>query len=239
MLEFPCRICAWRKILRLPCLSGISNKVYREAMIKAKTILLDVDYTLYPRGTGPFREVSRRIEKYVVSTLSLGLKEARELRMSYISRYGSTLGGLMHEHGVDPDEFLRYVHDVPVEDLLSPDEKLRNILENLPYNLVIFSNASRDYVERVLRHLGVADLMGVMFTIESMDFIPKPRKYPYHKVMDILDARPEDLIIVDDMVANVSTALKMGMAGILVGASAMPSGAFSIHDIYDIVSVIP
>ena len=207
-------------------------------MNQKKTILLDVDYTLYPRGTGPFKEVSKRIEKYVVSMLSLGLEEARELRKSYISRYGSTLGGLMHDHGVRPHEFLKYVHDVPVESLIKPDEKLRSVLETIPYDMVAFSNASRDYVDRVLKQLGVADLISGMFTIESMDFIPKPMKHAYRKVISTLDAKPGDLMVVDDMVENVLTALKMGMSGVLVGTSGKPQGALYINDIYDIPRVV-
>jgi len=201
-------------------------------------ILLDVDYTLYPKGSGPFKEVSKRIDGYVMSLLSLGLEDARTLRREYIIKYGSTLGGLIHDYGVDPSEFLRYVHDVPVEKLLKPDKRLKDVLSSIPYDLVVFSNASLDYVRRVLLHLGIADLFCGMFTIESMDFIPKPREYPYYKIMDMYRMKPGYFVMVDDREENVSTAIDMGMEGILVGSSKTLKGALPINDIYGITDAI-
>ena len=44
--------------------------------------------------------------------------EAQRLQKDYYRRYGTTLRGLMVEHGITPDDFLEYVHDIdhsPVE----------------------------------------------------------------------------------------------------------------------------
>ncbi len=40
------------------------------------------------------------------------------MQKDYYKRYGTTLRGLMEEHGIAPDDFLAYVHDIdhsPVE----------------------------------------------------------------------------------------------------------------------------
>ena len=63
-------------------------------------------------------------------------------------------------------------------------------------------------------------------------------KHPYRKVISTLDAKPRDLIVVDDMIENVLTALKMGMSGVLVGTPGKPQGVLHINDIYGISRVV-
>ena len=203
-----------------------------------KIVLLDVDDTLYQKGTGPFPHVSRKIDSYVMSWCRIGLEKARRLRKEYISAYGSTLAGLMQHHGVDPDHYLRDVHDVPVEGLLSADERLRNTLKDLPYELIVFSNGSVDYINRVLGALGISDLFSDLFTIEYMDFIPKPRPYPYQKAMELYGKIPGECVVVDDRVANIHTAVDMGMEGVLVGEDISLPRVSAVPDIYEITRVI-
>jgi putative hydrolase of the HAD superfamily len=201
-------------------------------------ILMDVDDTLYPRGKGPFTLVNEKIEEYVMSWCSIGSPEAKELRKKYIDAYGSTLGGLMKHHGVDPGHYLTFVHDVPVEDLLSRDDRLAQVLEGLTGELVVFSNGSRDYVERVLKALGVSRFFREIFTIETMDYIPKPREHPYKKVMEHFGRGPEDFTLVDDRFPNILTARKLGMKTILVGPGEGVQDTLIIPDIYAISSVV-
>ncbi|MGC9325444.1 MAG: pyrimidine 5'-nucleotidase [Desulfomonilia bacterium] len=203
-----------------------------------KIILLDVDDTLYPRGRGPFSLVNDRIDSYVMRQCNLGRDKARELRRTYISSYGSTLGGLMRHWGVDPDHYLVDVHDVPIETMLCHDMRLREALQEIPHEMVIFSNGSVEYVRRVLTALGVEDLLEDLFTIEFMDYIPKPMIYPYKKIMALYGRNPQDFIVVDDRPANIRTALDLGMEGIRVGDDGPGGGPVSIHEIYDMPRIL-
>jgi putative hydrolase of the HAD superfamily len=203
-----------------------------------KTILVDVDDTLYPKGTGPFALVNRMIDEYVMSWCRVGAAEAAGLRREYIAAYGSTLGGLMRHHGVDPDHYLKFVHDVPVEELLSRDERLGEVLAGVRGELVVFSNGSRDYVERVLAALGIARYFRDLFTIEFMDYIPKPRDYPYKKVMELYGRAPGDFVLVDDRGPNVKTARALGMGAVLVSPGQADGDTLIIPDIYAISRVI-
>lgn len=200
-------------------------------MICMRTALVDVDFTLYPKGTGPFVEVSRNIETFVRRRLGLDQAQTKTLRAAYIERYGSTLGGLMREHAVDPQEFLADVHDVPVEAMLGEDRRLRDTLAALNLPLVAFSNGSEAYIRRVLRALGVETLFAEIFSIESMGFIPKPRLEPYRKLIAKLDLAPATTVMVDDMYANILTAQGLGMHGILVDKEAR-GDLPAIPDIY-------
>lgn len=200
--------------------------------VQVKTFLIDVDDTLYPKDTGPFAKVSRRIEQYMLNLLGLGVEETRSLRHSYVMAYGSTLGGLMEHHGVDPHEFLQMVHDVPVEELLGVDRRLQDVLRVLPGRHVAFSNGSLDYVHRVVDALGVEEYFDDFFSIEFMDFVPKPNPHAYYKVLEQDGIAAEECLIVDDRPSNVATALSIGMRGVVVGQKQMDDGLEYIPDIY-------
>jgi putative hydrolase of the HAD superfamily len=203
-----------------------------------KVILVDVDDTLYPKDTGPFTHVSRLIEEYVVTWCRTDPAGAKELRRQYIHLYGSTLGGLMRHHGADPGHYLKFVHDVPVEELLSRDDRLAATLEGIGHEMVIFSNGSRDYVERVLAALGISRFFRDLFTIEFMDYIPKPLEYPYRKVMELYGKSPGDFILVDDREPNIRTARALGMRTVLVGGDQDDQDTLIIPDIYAISEII-
>lgn len=199
-----------------------------------KLVLLDVDDTLYQKGTGPFAHVNRRIDNYVMSLCRVDLEAAQRLRKTYIKTFGSTMQGLMHDHGIDPGHYLKDVHDVPVEELLGEDRRLREVLMAMGRELVVFSNGSFDYVCRILRTLGIVDMISDIFTIEYMDFIPKPLAWPYHKVMQQYGRTPRETVLVDDSVANIRTAMDMGMAGVVIGSDDPQGRAMTIPTIYEI-----
>jgi putative hydrolase of the HAD superfamily len=201
-------------------------------------ILLDVDDTLYPKGTGPFAHVNRRIDRYVMSTCGIDRQQAGELRKTYIREYGSTLQGLMRHYGIDPAHYLEDVHDVPVEDMLSRDERLRSALGLLDRDLVAFTNGSLDYACRILKALGIFEMITDLFTIEYMDFVPKPLPWAYRKVMQQYGNRPGEYLVVDDSIANVRTAKELGMAAVIVGPEDPGGVVLSIPTIYDIPRVV-
>jgi len=107
--------------------------------------------------------------------LGLDPIEIPRLREQYWNTYGQTLGGLMAHFGVEPQEYLEFVHDVPVEEVLGPDPALAAALDLLPGRKVIFTNGSEGHVSNVLQRLGVSSLMEAVFDIAFMDYQPKPR----------------------------------------------------------------
>ena len=50
--------------------------------------------------------------EFVANTLSIDLEAAKLVRRDFFLRYGTTMRGLMEEHGVDPNAYMAYVHDV-------------------------------------------------------------------------------------------------------------------------------
>ncbi|HOJ13182.1 MAG TPA: pyrimidine 5'-nucleotidase [Deltaproteobacteria bacterium] len=188
-----------------------------ETVVVDLVALIDVDDTLYPKGRGPFALVNHNIDLYVMDMCGMDLDAARSLRRTYICSYGSTLQGLMHEHGCDPVHYLKKVHDVPVEEILKPDPRLREALGRTGCRMAAFTNGSYEYARRILKALGVDDILAEVFSIEYMDFVPKPLSWGYLKAMHLFAAEPGRCLVVDDSEANVRTALELGMHGVKVG----------------------
>lgn len=173
--------------------------------------IFDLDDTLYPATNGMFGHISRRITQRVVDTLNVTADEARAIQKHYWKTYGTSLRGLIVHHGVDPEAFLADVHDVPIEDLLGPDDALRAMLLRLPGRRHIFTNSPSEYAVRVLRALAVDDLFDRVFDIRHCNLIPKPDPHAYACVLDALGAPAQTCLFVDDAPRNLPPARDRGM----------------------------
>lgn len=183
-------------------------------------ILFDLDNTLYSAGLEVFRLIDRRINRYMIEVVGIPQDEVEDLRRSYWKRYGVTMQGLMRHHGVDPEDYLAFVHDIELGDLLRPDPELCRALQSLPLRKAIFTNSSLDHSERVLAALGLADAFEEIFDIRVAGYLPKPCPEPYHAVLDRMGVPASRCIMVDDAPENLRTAKDLGMGTILVGENA-------------------
>ena len=172
--------------------------------------LFDLDDTLYPAATGLFGHVSRRITKRIALTLGVDEAEARVRQRALWRKYGTSLRGLMIEHGVDPEPFLADVHDVPVEQILAPDPELDALLARLPGQRHVFTNGPSEFVHRVLRRLGVDHRFTHVFDIRHAGFVPKPDPQPFLRAMAALDAPAGTIFLVDDSPQNLARARALG-----------------------------
>lgn len=125
--------------------------------------------------------------------------------------------GLMRHHGVDPEDYLSYVHDIDVADRLRSDPALREALAAIPLRRAVFTNSSRDHSERVLSALGLEGLFEEIFDIRVANYLPKPSPEPYLAVLDRIGMPASRCIMVEDSPENLRTAKKLGMGTILVG----------------------
>ncbi len=184
--------------------------------------ILDLDNTLYPADSGLFAEVDQRIRRFMEERLGIPPERIPELRVRYREVYGVTLGGLMAHHGVDPGDYLHYVHDVPLERYLGRDPELDRALGRLPGPKVVFTNGSSAHAWRVLRLLGVERRIDGVYDIAFMDYVPKPRPHGYRKLMGVLGAPPSACWMVDDLPENLETARALGVRTVLVGPRPVP-----------------
>jgi putative hydrolase of the HAD superfamily len=76
------------------------------------TWVFDLDNTLYPHHVNLWQQVDARIGEFVSDWLKITPEQARVIQKDYYRRYGTTMRGMMTEHGVRADDYLAYVHKI-------------------------------------------------------------------------------------------------------------------------------
>ncbi len=198
--------------------------------------VFDLDETLYPTSAGLMQDVARRITWWLQTHLGLGPEEASRLREVYIHLYGTTLGGLLAERAgeVDVEDYLAFVHDVPVEAYLRPDPALRAMLTAIPLRRVVFTNSTGEHAARVLNALGIADLFERVVDIRALNFIHKPCLEAYKRLLDLLDAPGPACILIDDRAVNLQPAKQLGMTTVLVNGQPQDGVDFVVSSVLEV-----
>jgi len=177
--------------------------------------IFDLDNTLYRADAEFFSQIDKKMTAYIGRYLALQPDKARIVQKEFLAEYGTSLSGMMAVHGMDPAEFLDYVHDVDLQ-MLRPDPILREHIQALPGRKFIFTNGSKGHARNVAGHLNLFDLFDGCFGIEDVDYVPKPKRSPYIKFCDVFDIDPETAIFFEDNVRNLEVPKHMGMATVLV-----------------------
>jgi len=200
--------------------------------------LFDLDNTMYPQGSGVMGTISQRINVYMAERLGLDEASIKQLRPQYWKKYGTTLRGLYVEFGIDPDDYLSYVHRFSVTEMLAPNDALDQALARLPWRRVVFTNASKDHAQRVLTALGVRQHFERIFGIRDTGYVCKPDPSAYRTVLDALCVSANKCIMFDDSIANLRAAKKLGMVAVLVGSAEDDDGVdFAIDRIEEAAEV--
>jgi putative hydrolase of the HAD superfamily len=185
--------------------------------------LFDLDDTLYPPAAGLMAALSERFTQCIAEQLEITLEQAEALRREYGKRYGSTTRGLALYHSVDIPEFLAKVHDLPIEEYLQPDPELGCLLDCIHAEKCVFTNAPEAYARRVLEVLGVADRFCRVFAIEFSDYQGKPDPATYELVMAALRVEDRELVMLDDVRANLFPAAQRGWTTVWVNGRGKPA----------------
>lgn len=177
--------------------------------------IFDLDNTLYRADAEFFSQIDKKITSFISRYLALQPEKARYVQKEFLAEYGTSLSGMMAVHGMDPAEFLDYVHDVDLH-MLDPDPQLREYIKALPGRKFIFTNGSKGHARNVAGHLNLFDLFDGHFGIEDVDYVPKPKRSSYIKFCDVFDIDPETAIFFEDSVRNLEAPKYMGMRTVLV-----------------------
>jgi putative hydrolase of the HAD superfamily len=192
--------------------NGISRRGSFEGV---ETWVFDLDNTLYPADCNLFAEIDRRMGEFIAAELGLSLPEAQRLRQTYYYQYGTTLAGLMQVHGVSPQTFLDYVHDIDLS-VVAPAPDLAEALDTLPGRKFIFTNGSRRHAEAVAGRLGLHGHFEDVFDIHAADFVPKPTPQVYEGFLRRMRVTAFSAAMFDDLPHNLLPAHALGMTTVLV-----------------------
>ena len=192
------------------------------ASASVEVLLLDLDETLYPPERGVLRRVDQRINAYLRDRVGIPRHEVDAVRSALRRAHGTTLRGLVLRHTVDQDDYLHFVHDCDLSDLLAPDPQLRELLGRLPPRKVVFTNAPRFHARQVLRLLEIEDAFHDVVALEDLGYLPKPDPTAYHEVLSRMGVPASACCLVDDTRANLLPASTLGMRTVWKAKDARP-----------------
>ncbi len=177
--------------------------------------VFDLDNTLYPPDCGLWPAIEERITLFLVGKFGLDGLSARAMQKYYYRRYGTTLRGLVNENIVQPDEFLKFVHDIDRSGL-APNPLLARELSRLPGRKLIFTNGSRDHALRTVTQLGLDGLFEDAFDIVAAGLVPKPSDLAYDAFFKAHDVDPARAAMFEDIAKNLVAPKARGMTTTLV-----------------------
>ncbi|MFD0982475.1 pyrimidine 5'-nucleotidase [Tropicimonas aquimaris] len=191
-----------------------------------QTWVFDLDNTLYPPEMRLFDQIEVRMTAWVMRELGVERDEADRLRQHYWRLYGTTLAGLMREHGTDPSGYLHEVHDIDFGHLV-PDPDLARGIEALPGRRIVYTNGSRPYAERVIAARGLEGLFDAVYGVEHARFHPKPERIAFETVFATDGLEPDKAAMFEDDPRNLAAPHDMGLRTVHVAPEA--TGAPHIH----------
>jgi len=205
------------------------------------TLFFDLDATLYPASNGLWELIKQRIYQYMREEIGIPEDEIPATRDRYWKTYGTTLEGLRIHHQINPENYLAFVHDLPLNQYLKPDLELRSQLGSLPQALWVFTNADRQHAARVLQELGIEDLFAGIVDLLALKFVVKPNPEAYRIALDLAGkVAPSRCVMFDDLLPNLHTAKNLGFTTSFVGEkSPNDSVDFHLSSIHEMKAIMP
>jgi putative hydrolase of the HAD superfamily len=198
------------------------------AFSHVRTWVFDLDNTLYPVHMRLFDQIEVRMTNWVMSALQVDRAEADRLRQHYWQSYGTTLAGLMQEHGVDPGPYLTDVHDIDFT-VLAPDPDLAARIGALPGRRIVYTNGCAPYAHRVIEARGLTGLFDAVYGVEHAGFRPKPERAAFETIFAADNLTPGTAAMFEDDPRNLAAPHDMGMVTVHVAPEPEPADHIHHH----------
>ncbi|HEY0329008.1 MAG TPA: pyrimidine 5'-nucleotidase [Rhodopseudomonas sp.] len=187
------------------------------------TWVFDLDNTLYPHHVNLWQQVDVRIRDFVASYLDIPAEDAFRIQKDYYHRYGTTMRGMMTEHGVRADDYLAYVHEID-HSPLEPNPAMGDAIAALPGRKLILTNGSAAHAAKVLERLGIEHHFEAVFDIIAAQLEPKPAPQTYQRFLDLHGVDPARAAMFEDLARNLAVPHRLGMTTVLV----VPDGSKAV-----------
>ncbi len=207
--------------------------------MRYRYVIFDLDNTLYPKESGLLNQIDRQIDQYINWKLDIPKAKIGKLRKDYWEKYGTTLGGMVACHQIDPEEYINNTYNVEVTDFLKPDPLLTKILDGLKMKKVVFSNSPLDYVEKVLEVLQIRGFFEKIYDIKFCGYLGKPNLSSYDKVLADLGVEGKECLFIDDTPVNILGGEAAGIDSILLGSGFTENIKWRISNLTELPLIIP
>ena len=184
---------------------------------KINTWIFDLDNTLYSADSGIFQQVHQLMGEFISKNLNMDMSDAKKLQSKYYKKHGTTLRGLMDNHGIDPDHFLDEVHRLDYS-IVGSNKILNEELYKLEGRKIIYTNANKKHVIDVLDRIDLTNFFDEIFDIKMANYIPKPELKPYEEIINLFNIKPESSAMFDDIAKNLVPAKKVNFTSVWIDA---------------------
>ncbi|MCE9647133.1 MAG: pyrimidine 5'-nucleotidase [Chloroflexi bacterium] len=184
------------------------------------TVFFDLDDTLYPSSSNLWKAIKQRMNDFMRERMNIPEAEIPALREKYFLQYGTTLRGLQKHHDIDVEDFLAYVHDLPLDQYLIPDPTQRSVIASLPARKLVFTNADIPHADRVLNALRLRDLFPTIIDVTTVAPYCKPMPESFEIALHIAgETDPSRCVMIDDLARTTRAARVAGLFSILYNGS--------------------
>ena len=184
---------------------------------QVKTWIFDLDNTLYSADSGIFQQVHELMGKFVSNQLNIDIDKAKKIQKNYYKQHGTTLRGMMDNHGVDPDHFLAEVHRLDYS-IVGPNKELNIELKKLEGRKIIYTNANMQHTIDVLERIELSNFFNDIYDIKMANYIPKPEMAPYEQLIKQFNIDAKSAAMFDDIAKNLVPAKKVGFTSVWIDA---------------------
>ncbi len=188
----------------------LKTTTFRPELHDADVWIFDLDNTLYPAHCNLFHQVDQKMGNYISELLNIPFADARRLQKEYYREYGTTLNGLMQNHGIAPESFLDFVHDIDYSPI-QRNQTLIDAINALPGRRLVFTNGTVPHANAVLERLDLQHAFESVFDIIASDYIPKPNPEPYDAFLEKEGIDPGRAVFFEDIARNLEHPAKLGM----------------------------
>ena len=217
-----------RKRIANPASTPYLATMPRTDFAHVRAWVFDLDNTLYPPSARLFDQIELRMTQWVMDSLKVDRHQADHLRRHYWAQYGTTLAGLMQEHGVDPAPYLTDVHDINLGHLTT-DPQLAHHIRALPGRRIVYTNGSAPYAEKVLAARGLSNLFDAVYGVEHAGFRPKPDRAAFETIFATDKLDPAFGAMFEDDSRNLTAPYAMGMRTVHVAPGPTPAAHIHHH----------
>jgi putative hydrolase of the HAD superfamily len=187
----------------------------RRGFAHVETWVFDLDNTLYPHHLNLWQQVDDRIRNYIAKFLDVTYEDAFRRQKDFYRRYGTSMRGMMAEHGMKPDDFLDDVHRIDHSPVV-PNPALGAALEKLPGRKLILTNGTRAHADAITKRLAIDHHFEDVFDIVAGELEPKPFPQTYDRFLTRHRVEPAKAAMFEDLARNLEVPHVLGMTTVLV-----------------------
>lgn len=110
---------------------------------------------------------------------------------------------------------------------IKPDLQLYKLLDEIPHAKYIYSNATRNHVDKSLERIGIDSMFQSKFTRDDVTMKPNPRGYQHVNTMTLFQSvnldydsfQSQETYFFDDLLENLYTAKQFGWITFWISSS--------------------